>query len=462
MIFFLATLRATYFAFIIFNITMLGCTHTTKPNQTSDSTIVKKTSLSSSFDDQDEFYEYPEDLVVAENNPLPDSIAPISKANRSIASLSSPAEIEITSKQFKEEFGATGDGITEDGMAFFKLIEYVNALPQDTPVKIIFKDRYVITGGPNLATKFGMVQGIPLIKKKNVTIIASGAVFTVPNSFLWQRTLRGGDDNDYFAQGFHVTGANFKMIGGLLDGHFQHRIESGAARPVASERNYGGNEYGLWMQGQNWQLSQVTSRNWGTDALLVQSPGKAEDCNFVRGRRNNVSVAAIGAITENNPVIFDRCNFYRASAYPEDYYNAPGSGLQIESKKFPATVIVRNSVFKNSRRNSIRLSSNAKNCVIENTVVDSDIEFRSPKESDEYLGHLGGHRLYKVTFEERSSVPAIYGRKTNSPITFDRCLFFDYNLSESPIIQRSNYRRTPDGPLEYNPIKVKNCRSPLS
>jgi hypothetical protein len=348
-----------------------------------------------------------------------------------------------------EKYGALGNGVTEDGVAFCKMIDFVNSISEPIPVLIVCSGKYVITGGRRLpypatgAEGKGVVEGIPTITKSNVTMVATGASFIVPPSFPWRRMNRGGDVRDQFAQGISVTGANFKMVGGLLDGNLTKRpVERGP-----SERNFGGEEFGLCMRGANWQISDVVVKEWGSDGLLAKTSGSVVDSKFERNRRNNVSIVADQDVTKDNPVFFLNSQFSNASQYKPDVYNAPGSGLHIEGRHL-AAVTVRGSRFKGNRRNSIRLSTGARDCIVEDCTVDSDIEFRPTG-----IGQLGGHVLRNVTFEGEAHVAALYGRKANAPIRIENCSFL--GRKGKPIVMKNDKG-------EYNKVNVINIFAPYS
>jgi len=314
-----------------------------------------------------------------------------------------------------ESFGAIGDGKHLDGHSFYRLITFVNNIGGSEAVHIQCRGRYLITGGPNLDYPFGSkkelgkVRGLLPILRENVHIDAKEAIFHVPRTFHWRRTKRGGDKNDHFACGWHFIGSNCSMTGGTMNGNLANRTV--IRGPKMS--NFGGQEFGLIMQGLNWKLTGVVSKNWGTDCLNIGAPGVAVGCDFIGGRRNSVSVVPrLRVLGRKERVIIEGCRMHGGGDWPDRIRNRPGAGLDIEGigNEIEARVTVTKCNFHGNKEKDLQVSRNAVDCIVQDCKFSNDIKFQPEQK--------GGHVLIGNTFNDESTIKTIYGQKSNKIIVF--------------------------------------------
>jgi hypothetical protein len=319
-----------------------------------------------------------------------------------------------------EEFGALGDGVAADGAALAALITAANNIPGTGQVAIMCRGAYLLQGAPARVLapfaigkanpaghpKGGRVAGLPPITRDNVVIDAADSEFIVPQEFGFGRTMRGGDQNDSFFVGWQFLGRNCTMRGGIMRGNLQAR--SVARGPNAS--GFGGGEFGLVMEGDGWLLDGVTSENWGTDCLLITGPGRSVNGIYRGGRRNCISVVTRQPILETNPVIIEGGSFTDAGNWPDDVYNNPSAGIDVEGLD-SATVIIRGVTCENNRLKDIQISTGAHRCVIENCSMSHSLRFR-PKQ-------LGGHMVRNNRFSGSKPVWISPTYPDNEPIVFE-------------------------------------------
>lgn len=315
-----------------------------------------------------------------------------------------------------EDFGARGDGIAADGAALAALIEAVNNIPGSGQVTVTCRGSYLLRGAPprelapfvvgRSVRDRGRIEGLPPVMRDNVMIDAAGSEFIAPGDFGFRRTMRGGDQNDSFFIGWQFLGRNCTMRGGNIRGNLQNRpVERG---PNAS--GYGGGEFGLVMEGEGWFLDGVTSENWGTDCLLITGPGRSLNSVYRGGRRNCVSVVTRKPIPETNPVIIEGGSFTDAGNWPDDVYNNPGAGIDVEGMDL-ATVVIRDVYCENNRLKDIQISTGAHRCVIENCTMPHSLRFR-PKQR-------GGHIVRNNRFTGSKPVSILPTYPENEPIVFE-------------------------------------------
>jgi hypothetical protein len=302
------------------------------------------------------------------------------------------------------DFGAVGDGVTEDGVAIQRAVEALNALPEHMRPTLLFPPgTYVITGSDNFS-EMGTREGIAEITHANVTVLAHGATLTVPDDYHWERTTVGGDERDHFAQGIFALGANFTMHGGVLDGNLQNREVRRGPRVAG----YGGSEMGLRIGAPGARIHGVVLRNWGTDCCYVSAQAEFHDCTFEGGRRLGVAVV----LREQNvgpeePIRFLGCRFLRNSRYPEGIPNNPGAGIDIECEGGQASVHLIDCLFAENRTYAVYISAGAVNTVIQGCTLHGSINMQP--------SNLGGHRILRNYFGPGSYLYAVYGNATDAP-----------------------------------------------
>lgn len=317
----------------------------------------------------------------------------------SFLSKTSTASLEIR----PEEFGAKGDGLHSDGPAFAKLVKYVNSLDDSISVSINCRGHYLLGDSerikyPPRQTKDmgGLVHGIPMVTKGNLTIDARGAVFEVPTSFLWRRTKKGGDEHDRFFVGWQLYGPNTLVKGGTFLGNL-------SKRNVVRGNNisgFGGKEFGFVLGGDNWKLLNVRCEEWGTDCVLAGASGEMVGCTLKRGRRNNVSVVPF---RKDCNVLIRNCDLEGAGNWHESIRNRPGSAIQIEAGRrgFKTKAVILENRFADNKEKDLQLSHGAINCSVVKNTFRSALNIRP--------GNLGGHSIIKNMFIDGGYVGNIFG-----------------------------------------------------
>ncbi len=303
------------------------------------------------------------------------------------------------------DFGAVGDGVTKDGGAIEKAVDYLNALPASVRPTLLFPPgTYIITGSSNLSAALTR-QGIKRIQHDNVTILAWGAELRVPDDYRWQRTAVGGDEQDHFSQGFLVDGRNLTLRGGVLNGNLENRtVVRGPA--VAG---YGGDEMGLRINAPGARIFGTVFKGWGTDCAYVMAQAEFVDCTFERGRRLGVAVVVSehNEVSADDPIRFVNCRFVENSRYPDDICNNPGAGIDIENEGGTAAVHLINCFFAGNRTYAIYLSAGARDTLIQDCVIHGRVNLQP--------SNLGGHRFIGNYFGPGSYFYAVYGNATDAP-----------------------------------------------
>jgi hypothetical protein len=302
------------------------------------------------------------------------------------------------------DFGAVGDGATEDGAAIQRAVEAVNALPEDVRPTLLFPPgKYLVTGSDNFS-EMGTREGVAAITHANVTLMAHGATLTVPDDYRWERTTVGGDEEDHVAQGIFAVGPNFTMHGGVLDGNLPEREVLRGPRVAG----YGGSELGLRIEAPGARIHDVVMRNWGTDCAYVSAQAEFFDCTFERGRRLGVAVVIREEdVGPENPIRFIGCRFIHNSRYPEGIPNNPGAGIDIECEGGQASVHLVDCFFAENRTYSVYISAGAVNTLIQGCTLHGSINLQP--------SNLGGHRILRNYFGPRSYLYAVYGNATDAP-----------------------------------------------
>jgi hypothetical protein len=357
-----------------------------------------------------------------------------------------------------KDFGATGDGVTSDQNAINLAITYINGISGTNPVSLLFPaGKYVVTGGANLATT-GVLQGLDVITRDNVTVIAFGAELIVQASFFWRRTQIGGGDQDQFARGIIVDGAGFKMYGGVLNGNLRNRVINRGPSPDG----YGGNEFGLRINGSGARVYDVIVKEWGTDcAHITKSDFQAVNCEFIGARRLSCAVVVTENADEDKPVRFENCLFAEAATYSDSEYNRPASGIDIEANSSGLKAVVQcvSCVFRDNRKYAVQISQSAyrnvySNCdFYQNTKIwsigSSEVDFQG---FNSQPTDLGGHFVFSNVFHKQSYLETIYGTSSSEGWYVTNNLF-----EESP--QILEMRTSTDFPVDW---RIVNNTAPAA
>lgn len=279
------------------------------------------------------------------------------------------------------DYSAVGNGVTEDGAAIEAAIDYINSLGLEYEPTLVFPGgkTYVITGSSNFFAaegRLGNKEGIKTITHDNVTVMAAGAEFLVPASYRFERTgVSSGTVNDHYAQGFVISGRNFKMIGGVVNGNLENRT-------IVIPTDGAGEDWGLFLKEEavNAEISGVTFSGWGSDSVYIYGQGVFENCVFEKGRRLGVAITSVRDILSYKPIVFTDCIFRNNSTpYVEvdSPCEAPCSGIDIESNSLTGVLYVEfyGCVFEDNYGPGILVSSNSKDVQIVNCILKDRIMF---------------------------------------------------------------------------------------
>ena len=157
-----------------------------------------------------------------------------------------------------EWWGATGDGVTLDGLALWGMVSGINAaVPAQLPVTVLFGPgrTYLITGGPNQDTPPARREGLQFITKSHVELVAYHSELKVPASYPWIVTEHASDPRTE-VQGLVLVGARYCPAG--------RPLQRQPARPQHHARD--GRRLGRW--GGIWhprRQSVRQSRDRGRD-----------------------------------------------------------------------------------------------------------------------------------------------------------------------------------------------------
>ena len=309
-----------------------------------------------------------------------------------------------------------GDGIHSDGLAMANLFNMINDIPGSDTVFVRLHGNYLLSGTPNrpmapekFETNKGNVKGLPAITRDNVVINATGSVFKVPADFPFRRLKRGGDFQDSFFIMFHFKGKNCTLLGGTLDGNLHDREVLRGPNKIG----YGGNEFGLVMEGENWTLKGVRAQSWGTDCLLITTQGKSLDCVFTKARRNGVSVVAYKPISK---VVISGGIISGNGDYPDDIANNPGAGVVVEGPAL-ASVILERIIFLGNKLKDVQLSKNSLKCIIKSCYFTNRLALRPLQR--------GGHH---IVYNKLMGAAYIHATTT---VQKNEAVYLKYNVSEN-------------------------------
>lgn len=355
-----------------------------------------------------------------------------------------------------EMFGAIGDGIAPDGVAFSDLIRYVNNVGGDDIVTVVCAGRYLLSGTKRqryapvgAEEKGGVIFGLPPVTRSNVHFMCSGSQFLVPPSQIWRRVYKGGDEHDAFFNGFEFKGDNARLVGGEFFGNLSNR--NVVRGPAIS--GFGGREFGLVMSGKNWSVDGVVASEWGTDCILITNSGTLKNARVGLGRRNNISVVPMVEDSSCIKVNIDTCQIARGGDWPNNIRNRPGGGVVIEAGKVKSRACVRisNCEFIGNFLKDLQISKGALNCEVINNRFSNDVKIQP--------NNLGGHILRNNCFESGAHIATIYGKHSSRPIKLEENTF-EFMLSRMFYV-----RKMPRGPhkgerprvLDISNRRVKEC-----
>ena len=330
-----------------------------------------------------------------------------------------------------EAFDLVGDGISPDGAALARLITHINAIKGDHLVQVRLRGDYSLAGVPKrpMAPQRregheGEVIGLPALTRNNVAIDARGATFRVPTNFVFRRLKRGGDARDSFFVLFHFKGQNCSLTGGVLDGALDKRkVIRG---PKSS--GYGGQEFGLVMEGRGWQLNDVVAKNWGTDCLLITASGRCIGGMFSKGRRNGISIVAPEEIPEDDPVVIQGGVLGQNGQYPEDIANNPGAGAVVEGPAV-VTAVFDGITFLDNHLKDLQLAKNSYRCIVKNCTFSHDMKLRPLQRGGHVISNnrfLGAAALLISSTIRGSEIVKIYA---NSFVARDGKASIRFHLS---------------------------------
>ena len=196
---------------------------------------------------------------------------------------------------FPEWWGATGDGVTLDGMALWGMIGGVNAsTPAQLPLTIHFGPgrTYLITGSPNQSGAGWMQQGLRTLDKSQVEIVAYHSELKVPAAYAWvNNDATDPADPRQEAKGLTITGTGVTIRGGLWNGNLSARdIRRG---PMGGPWDGAENGITFGKTATAYRIEDAIVQEWGTDNLRIQvsvDGGLIRNTIFNRPRRNNVSI----------------------------------------------------------------------------------------------------------------------------------------------------------------------------
>lgn len=300
-----------------------------------------------------------------------------------------------------EDFGAKGDGKAYDGQALAAMVDHINGIAGASRITAVCNGQYLLKGAPErvaapqwMKGRKGITRGLPPVTRDNVTIDARGGTFVVPADQPFQRIVRGGSADDRFFVMWQFLGRNAVFQGGTIDGNLGARPARRGPKPAG----FGGEEFGLVMEGENWFLDSVTSANWGTDCALITNYGRALKCTFERARRNGVSIVANRLISKEAPVTIEQCRFLRNGDWPDDLYNNPAAGMVIEANKmnYPASAVIKNCEFEGNLKKDLQLAKSSYDCIVMNNVFTNDVRLR-PMQN-------GGHVIEDNRFEQGARI----------------------------------------------------------
>ena len=290
--------------------------------------------------------------------------------------------------------GGKGDGETSDGDVINRIIESINQAEGDVSLTVIFSGTYNIIGS-SLKTedkilnfKHTEIRGLKPIKRDGIKIIfKNGAGFIVARKYDFCCVERGDSKINKWAQGLIISGKNITITGGILNENL-HEIK---IKRGPRERNFGGKEFGLLVNGENYRIYGMTLKYWGTDNINISKNATLKSVIVDGASRNNISIVA--REYKIDMVDISHATIINSSQYAESEYNASGSGIHVEGTA-QATINVTDSKIYSSRKSSIRLSTGAINCLIQKCVINTNIDLRRTGE-----GHLGGHTFRKNMLE---------------------------------------------------------------
>jgi len=271
-----------------------------------------------------------------------------------------PAPAALPTLDVVRDFGAKGDGRSDDTGAFLRLAREVNR--RDGGVQIVIPPATYRVGGqvPNGRNADGLVyrfDGLDVLALKGcrrpVQITAAGAVLRLPDGLRFGSFDGAGRRFDPPALPFYdsaqsgITGylvsavgcADVSISGLELDGNNTRYILGGAW----GDKDRQCRSYGLFFSGcDRVQLDGVSAHHFGLDGIYIKTPGLhagdpqrphiLRDCRFEWNARQGLSWSGgIGLQAQ-------RCSFAHTGyavnvASGAELSNSPGAGVDIEAER---------------------------------------------------------------------------------------------------------------------------------
>lgn len=286
--------------------------------------------------------------------------------HRVFAQVALPANLPILDVR---DFGAKGDGVSNDTAAFAALAKQVNA--RDGGVKVVIPPGTYLVGGqtPNGRGGDGRIfrfQGrdVFILRdcKQPVQIEASGAILRLPDGLhfgsfdaqgnpmnpklpFWESSAAGETGFTFGA----VACADVRIKGLELDGRSPAYILGGAwgdrERQTAS--------YGFYFEScQRVELDEVSAHHFGLDGIYIKAPGLRANAtprpHFLRGCRfewnGRQGLSWSGGIgLRAKDCLFAHTGQVINERSREQMWSAPGAGVDIEAEG----AVCRDGVFEN-------------------------------------------------------------------------------------------------------------------
>lgn len=334
-----------------------------------------------------------------------------------------------------EQFGAKGDGIHHDGIAFKSLIDYINTIDASTTVTIECNGKYNIMGTmvpDSRDENISSIIGIPPITKDNVVIKGNNSTFFVPHTYPFVSKYKDQAQLNSYAICFHIKGNSCVIKDASIIGN----IDSRSIARGPSPRGNGGQEFGIIVKGDNVLIDNCLIQGWGTDCVLVNNlTCQIKNSILEKARRNCISVVPRspqgGRILE-----ILNCTIKLAGYGDSTQYNNPGAGLQVESGKrygdFESRVNLNDCTFDNNRRADVQLSKNAIDCTLKFNRFTNNCNLRP--------GQLGGHLFFENSFYRQSRIVSTNIETIKNPI---RVIKNKFTIKPFLLQKRSKQSREP-------------------
>jgi parallel beta-helix repeat protein len=203
------------------------------------------------------------------------SSAQISFIQAGIGAVTRTAQNKMREIVSVKDFGAVGDGVTDDTVAIQNAVDYVNSAGGG--------DVYVPDGIYMIDTS-GITTGIQLKSNTALRLTHNAILRGIPTSFAQYRII-------------NIVGrSNVGIFGGVIQG--ERALHTG----IGGEQGHG-----IYIQDTtNVTISNLTSKDCWGDGLIVSSGAKdifVSTCTFDNNRRNNISIVGGDNITVRDCVV---------------------------------------------------------------------------------------------------------------------------------------------------------------